>query len=388
MTLEAQPHQVYANPSNITELGHLANGVPNQYSRATLVNLTGIYGGSPTNFTAAHDILISNCLFLYPDRAIGASYLSNVVVQSCDFVCWDATNFFTDQTKTSPSTLFTVPDITNYVTIMGYDVLNIEVSGCTWNGNTTLAATNSAPATNRLAPDGFIWYIGNSSTFIGRNAISNNWLEAVQLQQGPSAVVGNTFFSFVDQSSECAILNFAGGNTPSLGYATSIVGNWIYGNRCGDLGSEGIGADPVQTENFVCGNYFHIYPSFTYDVADITYSAPIGLSSCGFAGVCGNTCDLAEAAYISLTNCGRTFLFQNNFSGVTASGILDEGGGVTSLTNAEIFGNVVGQGAGPTVRLPIGNASGWFLKGNQWRSGSSSVTAFIDPASAPIHLSQ
>ncbi len=65
------------------------------------------------------------------------------------------------------------------------DSYNAVITGNTYIGNSALIAANTNALTNILAPDGFVWFQGYSgNVFVARNVISNNELEAVQLEGG------------------------------------------------------------------------------------------------------------------------------------------------------------------------------------------------------------
>jgi hypothetical protein len=265
------------------------------------------------------------------------------------------------------------------------DSVNAVIVGNTYIGNAALTTTNTnAPtATNVPAADGFVWFQRGGNVFVGRNTISNNALEGVNLSAGPNSVVGNTNDTLVSGGSCCALalcngqLGLTGTN--STGYSTCFIGNSVCGGRSG---LEGLSANPF-TINF-SGNSLNLYPPF-----DSTNDWPAGavwVVSCQAANVCGNTLVAgARGFWFNGTNTAALIL-NNNFSNAAYCGI---GYGSTgdSLSTAQIFGNAIGEGVNFHVQLPYTNSFGWFLGSNTYINfTSNSIPAFLDPASSAVHI--
>jgi len=384
ITLEAQPHEVAFYNSllgytNLYELGQLIQ------SGATGA-ITVFNGMTSSAFTS--DILISNCVFVHGDRSIQFNfYISNSLITACQFLPWDATNFFTGAVNQSPSnTSHTAGNGGSRVGIFSTagTNYNLNVTGNTYIGNSALTSVS----TTNYAPDGFFWIQAGGNVFLANNTISNNYYEGVQLNAGPNAVVGNTYGTLVRDGSCCA-LNAFQNNYPgatgydSINYSTCFVGNSVYGDSCGEYGvANGQPALPY-TINF-SGNYLTLPSSF--DEGGPSPGAAVSAQYCQSANICGNT--LISGGYglvYTLTN-NTTLVLKNNFSNAACRGI-GYGTSADSLNSAQIFGNLLGEGVSFHVQLPYSNSFSWFLDRNTFLDTNFNVVPpFIDPISSSIHI--
>ena len=223
ITLEANPHEVATNSgsgnyTNIYELGQLALNGGVQGSIAVLD------GKDSTH--SSYNICISNCVFLHGLKSLYPySLISNIMVVDCQFFPFDTNCYFTGTMNNYPSnTLNTVGWQANEASIIGDGPYNAVITGNTYIGNSALIAANTNALTNILAPDGFVWFQGYSgNVFVARNVISNNELEAVQLEGGPNSVVGNTNGTLVSDGSCCAFCVAAGSGAVGLSGPTGSL---------------------------------------------------------------------------------------------------------------------------------------------------------------------
>ena len=399
MTIEAQPHLAVSNGigTNVTfELGQLA--LATSYYQGSIATFYGI-GSSQFGY----NILISNCTFLHGIKSlVPVGEVSNFMVVNCQFIPTDAKCLFTGTTNsgTNGTTNAWTSNTTNWqdgnVAIFGDGPFNAVVVSNIYIGNSSLITENTnvigtnvvGGQTNILAPDGFVCFQTSGNVFVARNTISNNELEAVQLNAGPNAVVGNTFGTLVSDLSCCALNAYNGNqqgvlatNAGNYGacFTTCFIGNSVYGGRNGEEGGQ---SDGPFTINF-SGNSLNLYLAF--DSSSDYPGAAVNVARCQAANVCGNTLIAGGYGfYFSGTNAGALIL-NNNFSGPTYRGIgyLSVG---DSLTTAQIFGNTLGQGVSFHAQLPYTNSFGWFIGSNTYVTNISTNVLFTDPASSAIHI--
>jgi hypothetical protein len=270
----------------------------------------------------------------------------------------------------------------------------------TYNGNSQIVITStntSVPVTQAdfintnvgtwFAPDGFIYFQQPGNTFIARNCITNNALEAVQLNAGPNSVVGNTFYTSVNDIASCA-LNGAIGHlglpgTNSLDNSSTFIGNWVYGDRHGDLLITGTTNNELPAVITVSGNWLNLSPPLS--VSDEFPGAAASIQICQTANVLGNTLVAGGHGVRFGLACSNALIMNNNFAGAAYRGIGYEYTG-DSLNTAQIFGNTLSEGVSFHVQLPWPTSFGWFMGNNQCLDiNSNTNSAFLDPASSAIH---
>jgi hypothetical protein len=392
MTLEAQPHEEVSGGSGedvVTNAGQLFP-VGEENTGA----LTILYGQS-TQF--AHNVLFTNCQFLSADRSIVMpNYVSNVMVRACNFVpcggvdTWGYTNVYTGQPVTYEVS----------IQIRDGESYNIAVLENTYNGNSLISTTNTntaAPviandlvsATNGwAAADGLVYFQQAGNVFIARNFITNNRFEAIQLNAGPASVVGNTFYTLINDGSCCAL----NGTTYSLGLpgtnsvmnSTTFIGNWVYGDRCGDLLIGNTTNGQLYATVNVSGNWLNLSPVF--DIQGDFPGAVAALQFCQNASVFGNTEVTGGFGVAFQLNCGNALVLNNNFGTASYCGIGYQLSG-DSLNSAQIFSNILGQGVNFHAQLPYTNSFSWFMGTNTYLNiNSNNVPVFTDPASTAIHI--
>jgi hypothetical protein len=389
MTIEAQPHLAVFNVTNTTfELGQL-------------LPAGGTYTGVLTCFFGAtqfaHNLLFTNCQFLYGDVSIMVpDAVSNCLVTHCDFNIWGGANVYTGATNNSPTNTLHTTSYNGSLGILGSatPVYNFNILENTYNGNTNLAPSPGNPfgyvstsGSQLLAPDGFVWFPGGGNFFIARNAIFNYGLEGIQLGAGPNAVVGNTYDTLISDGSCCALAAYGAGNmgltgTAAINYSTCFIGNQVYGGRNGES-SQGTPGLPYSI-NF-SGNELTLYPPFGQG-SDYPGSV-VSLNSCTSANIFGNTLVTGGHGAAFGAGCGSAVIMNNNFASVTYRGIgLAQYGG--SLQNANILNNILGQGSTFHVQLPFANSLSWFLYQNEYLNASSnSAPPFVDPPGSAVHIS-
>jgi hypothetical protein len=319
----------------------------------------------------SYNIVITNCQFLYGWNPITLSGLiSNVLVRDCDFNMWGGPN-------------------TNFgnVGIFG-GALNMVVISNTFNGNTNLMpSTNGYASTSNLdwiAPAGLVWLQQGGNLFVARNSISNYSQEAVQVNAGPNAVVGNTFGTLCSDNAACALTATGSaspgvtGNSPA-NYATTFVGNSITGGRHGE---RGIVCTLPFTLNF-SGNSLDLYPPF--DLTGDYPGAAVLVQTCQSACVCGNTLVAGGHGFCFAGTNSSALILNNNFGGAKYRGMGNLNGN-DQLNTVQIFGNILGQGATFHAQIPYNNSFGWFLNNNTYLDAFGiKVPPFLDPMSSAVH---
>jgi hypothetical protein len=392
MTIEGQPHEAVTNVTNVVYVpGPLFPSTNGPNAGA----LTILYGLNTSQFS--YNILVTNCQFSNYDRAIVMNPpVSNVTVQACNFVptggidTWGKTNVYTGQTNLVIETgIYGQPS----------QVYNVVVVNNTFNGNCSIPLTNTnttVPVTGQdfvntnngwFGPDGFAWFQSAGNVFLARNFITNNALEAFQMDQGPTTVVGNTFYTRINDGSCCALNGATGDfpNTdPNLDTSITFVGNSVYGQRHGALVlvSTTNGVSPANIT--VSGNLLNLSPPLT--VTNDYPGAAVTIQICQQANVVGNTLVAGGHGLLFGTACSDALILNNNFAGAAYRGIGSYYIGC-SLTNAQIFGNVLSEGSTFHVQLFNASSFGWFMGGNtNLDVNSNSVPTFLDPASSAVHI--
>jgi hypothetical protein len=394
MTLEGQPHEAVSNG-----IGTNVVYVPGQLFPVGDAGAVMILYGVINTSNFAYNILVSNCQFSNYDRAIVIEPpVSNVMVQACNFVptggidTWGKTNVYTGQATTVETSIFSSSG-SNY---------NIVVVGNTFNGNCSIALTNTnstVPATQQdfvnttygwFGPDGFAWFQSTGNAFLARNYITNNALEAFQMDEGPTSVVGNTFYTLINDFSCCALNGTIGpfalppNNYPNMNNSITFIGNWVYGERHGALVAAGDTAGNSPALITVSGNWLNLSPPLS--VTNDYPGAAASIQICQQANVLGNTLVAGGHGVLFALNCTNALILNNNFSGAAYRGI----GYITmgdSLSTAQIFGNTLSEGVSFHVQVPYSNSFGWFAGSNTYVTNiTTGAPAFFDPASSAIHI--
>jgi hypothetical protein len=402
MTIQASPHWAATNDVSIS------GNFTNIYEDGQL-NVTANATGSSCDFegsfpsTYSDNILVTNCTFLHGYRPINIDEIINCLIANCTFINWDSSDYFLNVTNKSPTnTLNTIAYCGDNVDVLGYGCYNVNIISNYYNGNSTLGpsspynllgGTNSPYNANyantnlkQFAPDGFVWLQSAGNFFVGRNIISNNQLEAVQFNSGPNAVVGNTFGTLISDLSACAVCAYGANETGITGtsnFWTTFIGNVVYGNRDGERSDSSIASYSFSIN--VSGNYFNLSPAFD-EVGDVPgAAASIGL--CQQADVLGNTLVSGGLGVLFDVGCTNALIMDNDFGGVgyRAIGYAIPG---SSLPNAQVFQNILGEGVSFHAQINNGESFGWFFNQNTYLNSSSiSVPAFLDPASSSAHIS-
>jgi hypothetical protein len=392
MTLQGQPHRAVYNVTNTAqELGQL-------------LPTNGFYTGFLTMFTGAStnqltcNTLITNCKFLYSDVAIGiVYYVSNCLIIHCDFTMWGGSNTYTGLANGYPTnTLNTYPLIGGEgIFCSAAPDFNVAIVENTYNGNSNLAPSTNNPfgyvnstEDQVTSQGGFVWLQGGGNYFIARNNILNYSLEGVQLNAGPSTVVGNSFNTVVNNDSCCALSLNAGefgvlGSNP-LTFSTCLIGNQVLGGRHAFAKqTEGITSVNALT---ISGNVANVYPALP---ALSSYPGDVAvIHNCANASILGNTLVAGGHGVSFDFNNGNALVMNNNFASASYRGIGLAGGG-GSVGRAVIIGNMLGKGSTFHVQLPFTNSSGWFLYKNTYLDAlSNSVPPFIDPAGSAVHVNE
>lgn len=287
-----------------------------------------------------------------------------------------------------------------YVEAAPGSACNIGVLESSFEGGTN---TNSYITNGLGAANGFLWFQQGGNWFALRNFVTNNAEEAMQFNAGPTAVAGNTFYSWANNPACCALnadAATAGGLTGAgaSNYWTTFVGNSVWGNEYGELGSAAnITSDYPYTINF-SGNYLYLFlPADNPSVLVLSNDNPSALSLpgaavqvnyCQQANVCGNTLANGGEGVSFAGASANSVILANNFVGVAHSSVLDLGQGALTVQDGQVMRNILGRGDGDHMKVPFGQGLNWFLYQNQYLdSYSNSVPPFTDAANLPAHIS-
>lgn len=381
LTVESRPHLV---PVLDTATGDYTN----RWEEGSLwpigENHTGelIVSEGKSSANRNINLLFTNCLFRnFASVAVRLSYNnSNVAVRACDFIMWDGTNGSFSISTTQPMlTTSNLPPTAVGVHVRAGACPNIVMTECVFNGNPSLTAVNTNYAI--LAGDGIFYGQGPGNWFIARNAITNYGLEGVQVNAGPSAVVGNTFDTFVSLFSTCAVNGF--GLWPTVTGLNNdaviwFVGNEVHGGRYGELGHSQ--AKPFHLH--FTGNTVGVYAPF--EIANDYPGAAVLGTAMTFANVSGNRLVSGGHGVHWGSGCSNAVVLKNDFSAAAYRGLNYDG--TNGVANAmAISKNLLGQGVGVHLRLRESDAGGFFLWQNRFTNGVTTVNPFTDSANAPVH---
>jgi len=379
MTIQAQPLLAVTNTNETTYVpGGLAQG-----GAAWSVGSPTVFYGQDSTHCAAN-ILITNCQFLYgfnpiliPGPTGNNACVSNVMIRGCDFILWGGTN-------------------TNYgnVAVFAFVSNNLIVMDCTCNGNVNLAPDANNPlgpfsADNSFySAPGFVYLPQGGNFFIARNTIINYYFEAIQLNAGPNAVVGNTYSNLINDPSCCALnawaYNSALLGTNPVSYSTCFIGNAVYGGRDGELGGS-VGFVPHPYSLTFSGNVLQLYPP--YSAPGEYPGAAVSIPGCLSANVCGNTL-LSGGCGVHFISANVAALILNNDFSKAAWYSIGYGSAADSLNSAQVFGNILGEGVTFHVQFPYTNSFGWFLDRNTYVDTNLNIIPlpFLDPISSSVHM--
>jgi hypothetical protein len=176
LTFEGRPHVVATNTSGGT------NWDSGQFLPANSDFNTGsLLVSQGININSRNiNMFITNCVFRNPGN-FGLNLATdsrNVFVRQCDFFAHDGSNGVAGVNMAGPA-------------IFARSGVNLVVVENTFNGNPSM--TNVNTEYSALAEDGLVWFQDGGNWFVARNAIRNYIVEAVQLNAGPGAAVGNMF---------------------------------------------------------------------------------------------------------------------------------------------------------------------------------------------------
>jgi len=242
----------------------------------------------------------------------------------------------------------------------------------------TSVNTNCGP----YAAGCIFWGQGLGNWFIARNAITNYGLEGIQFNAGPAAAVGNVFDTFVSVFAACALNAFGGWPTVSGSWDDSVfsfVGNEVNGGRFGEKAD--LGLHPFHLH--FTGNAVAVYPPF--DLGGDHPGAVVEGGGIAFANVSGNRL-LTGGHGIDWSNgATNAVVLKNDFAAAAYRGLSCDGtnGAVNAMA---ILKNDLGQGVSYHLRLRESDAGGFFLWGNHYTNGVTSVNPFTDSLGAPVHF--
>jgi hypothetical protein len=309
------------------------------------------------------------------------------MVRECSFIGWGGYDTFGGNNVYA----FGMTPYNLLVTIWDRGVTaNLVVLENGYNGNIQITNTNTSYTYgDRLAPDGFLYIQFASQVFVARNCISNYFLEAVQLNNGPNSLAGNIYYSLVSAPSSCALCLDGPTNRAPINLATCFIGNSVHGGRNGVEDTSAQNGIPWFHTYNCSGNTFNLYPAFIEPYGSAgDYPSVIASASTGcWPNVCGNTLLAGGFGLVYTGPNGNAVILNNNFGATAYRGIGLIANG-DSLNQAQFYGNTLGQGVSFHVQVGITNGFGWFIGNNTYLNGSSNIVSpFFDPISAPVHFS-
>jgi hypothetical protein len=386
MTLEGQPHVMATNSSGGTrwEDGALLPNSATFFDTGSLL----VTEGEALSLARNVNILITNCLFRNPGiSSINFSSLNNnCAVRNCEFWMRDKgtngafKNIITTSSATTSNVQFTGATI---FTRNPND--NLIVMDNTFTGNPTI--TNVNPAFGYVdACDGLVWFQGGGNWFVGRNGITNYLLEAIQVNAGPAAIVGNYLKTWNSRSSTTALHGNAVWASATVAsnedYVISVVGNQVIGGRHGHLANNTNG---TRFTLHYSGNTLSLYSAFN-DNSDYPGAVVTG-SQMKLANVCGNTLLAGDHGVRWLDNCTNAIVLRNHFTNVTYRALAYDGTN-GAVRNVAVLKNELGQGASYHLKVRPQEAGNYFLWSNHYynSNGVSEVSPFFDYPGAPVHL--
>jgi hypothetical protein len=393
ITLQAQPHMA-VNPTNAITTVYETGQLQPQTDYDTGA-LAVIRGSNSTTF--AYNILVTNCEFLNADTSLVIpGEVSNVLVRACNFITWQGTNGYVPGQVNNPPT--NTPNTRAYFGGVG---MYVEADGSAYNIGVMESSFDGNPNTNSYitnqlgAANGFLLFQQGGNWFALRNFVTNNAEEAMQFNAGPTAVAGNTFYSWANNSACCALNAFTATAEGLTGYgsanfSTTFVGNWVWGNEYGELGWEISLPNVPYTINF-SGNYLDLFlpdvPGGNPNVL-VVLGAAVAVSNCQPVNVCGNTLVNGGEGVDFMGASSNSVILANNFSGVAHNSILDLGTGGLTVQDGQVLRNILGRGDSYHLKVPYGQGFNWFLYQNQYLDAfSNNVPPFTDAASLPAHIS-
>ncbi len=353
-------------------------------------------GKDLSNFT--HSIVISNCTFRNPalDGIILAGLVTNVLVRGCDFLFRDGTNGLFPQPRFITNTNWPTT-ITNPLGGVGFLARaglnrNLVVMNNTYNGNPSMTSVNTTNFHD--SGDGIVWFQEGGNWFVARNVVTNYGLEGMAFNAGPMASVGNIFHTLVNNPSVTALwvprsvwLGASGVTATSEDYSFSVVNNWIYGGRYGQIGDGHTKPDHTPQRHHFTGNTIELYPAFNTAYAHDYPSAASYQRYAEFLNLSGNTLIAGGHGAHWDDNCTNAIVLKNDFGAASYRSLsfTSTNIGVLNITAAK---NILNQGSASHVRPRNEDAPGWFLLRNSYRMNGStnSINPFIEPSGSPVHF--
>ena len=393
LTLEGSPHWVY--DATVSNRRHWEAGGfrPNAAGGNRNTGCPFVCCG-PTVQERTRDILVTNCSFTNAcHTAITApGGVNNLAVRSCDIVFWaNGSNgtFSGEVTDTACPT--TGPYQESDVGVwLRYSVSNIVVTDCHYDGNVTL--TN--PVVEE-AGDGLAWLqTPGASLFAARNGISNYLFEAVQCNTGPFAAVQNTFFTFDDTHSTCALNNSVFTNSTGASclpedLSFGLVGNVVTGGRMGVLGGCNAPQNMTNASRLViAGNTFSLRPCHPRDAngTEFPQGAAVFLWGAAHVNLSGNLLAVGESGLLIENRATNLLVLRNDFAAASVRAVDDlspPGGPLSS----QILKNRLACGVSVHLRAPIQDGSHYFLlRNNYLDTNAATVGLFREPLALPVHF--
>jgi len=376
--------------TTVDEVGWLA--VANPLTTGSLVVCDGFDGSNPTL-----NILVTNCQFRNPHNVAwrmsgGSKWVNNIAFRACEFMdrvtpdgmITNATNPSSGLSNTTNRPSWTSAHIMGAAA----SAKNVLVIGNVFNGN--VGITSGPDPTLYNGGDGILWLQSAGNWYAADNMITNYYLEGIQLNGGPAAVVRNRFVTRFNNGSTTGLntlgqyLGASAAYRPDLMY--SVIGNSFAGGRNANLGAFA-GLQYINTgyRLDLSGNRASMYPLAAVET-------PLPGTFCGthtnlFLNLSGNTV-LTNGSAMSIGYCGGVaYLLNNDFGGTQFRGLLDDG--PSSLwQSVAVSGNTINRGSGDHLRTRPATAPKWFLKGNTYKSGSTNVSLQMSHPSLPVHLVQ
>ncbi len=389
LTIAGRPHRI-VNGTNATTWTDGWLAAADGVDTGSLVVCDGLNNTTPTV-----GILVTSCRFQNPTTMAwrmngGSQWVSQLAFRNNEFL----DRVTPEGMLTNSSAIFggitTNHPVWTSAHIMGAlaSCHNVLVISNSFNGNVGIGSGPDPTPYN--GGDGLLWLQSDGNWYAADNVVTNYYLEGIQLNGGPAAVVRNRFVTSFANGSTTALNTVgqyqgpSGALRPDMVY--SVLANTFFQGRHVNLGQ-------LSTLAYVntgyrlnlAGNRASSYPMPALDTN--LPAVFCGTHTNLFLNVSGNAVTNVGSA-LSIAYCGGVaYVLGNDFGGTQFRGILDDG--YSALwQSAVLSGNIINRGDSDHLRTRLGTAPKWFLRANTYRAGSTNAGLQLDHPSLPVHLAQ
>ena len=372
LTLEASPHWVYNAGAANQRIWNDGGFNPVNGDTGCLMSGQGKSTSEPLN-----NILVTRCLFKNsPENCIVlVGQVINFLSISNDFF------FRADGTNGGAG------NVALWVRAGGRPSDNLNMIACTFNGHVNPTNTDTSWPGN-----GLMWcqWLGGN-WFAARNTITNYGLEAIQWNSGPAAAAQNSFSTYIDGNSTCALNNSVdGAATGPSGrrndLSFSFTGNTVVGGQAGILSGQ-TGHPTNIVDLLISGNTFNLY--WTLPVYADWPDAEAVLWWVDKLNVSGNTLMAGEQGICVQYALTNAVILGNDFTPAHLRSVDTEYFGnnvVGAIQSAQLIKNKLAGGDSFQVRAPLQDGTHYFLLQNTYVTTNGAAASLVtEPQSLPIH---